>query len=105
MVTEAAHILEVLAPMTATPLPEAAPMRGSGDELDEILSDAMPARDVPEDLYGRLLSLLGPVPVTADDLIRESARPAADVLAALMDLELSGTIRRDTAGSFTLVNA
>ncbi len=105
MVTEAAHILEVLAPMTATPLPEAAPMRGSGDELDEILSDAMPARDVPEDLYGRLLSLLGPVPATVDDLIRESARPAADVLAALMDLELSGTIRRDTAGSFTLVNA
>ncbi len=105
MVTEAAHILEVLAPMTATPLPEATPMRGSGDELEEILSDAMPARDVPEDLYGRLLSLLGPVPATVDDLIRESARPAADVLAALMDLELSGTIRRDTAGSFTLVNA
>ncbi len=105
MVTEAAHILEVLAPMTATPLPEAAPMRGPGNGLDEILSDATPSRDVPEDLYGRLLSLLGPVPATVDDLIRESGHPAADVLAALMDLELSGTIRRDPTGTLTLADA
>ena len=105
MVTEAAHILEVLAPMTATPLPEATPMRGTGDELDEILSDATPSRDVPEDLYGRLLSLLGPVPATVDDLIRESGHSAADVLAALMDLELSGTISRDPTGAFTLANS
>ncbi len=105
MVTEAAHILEVLAPMTATPLPEAAPMRGPGDGMDEILSDATPSRDVPEDLYGRLLSLLGPVPATVDDLIRESGHPAADVLAALMDLELSGTIRRDPTGTLTLADA
>ena len=105
MVTEAAHILEVLAPMTATPLPEATPMRGTGDELNEILSDATPSRDVPEDLYGRLLSLLGPVPATVDDLIRESGHSAADVLAALMDLELSGTISRDPRGAFTLANS
>ncbi len=105
MVTEAAHILEVLAPMTVAPLPEAAPMRGPGDELDEILSDATPSRDVPEDLYGRLLSLLGPVPATTDELIRESGYPVADVLAALMDLELSGTIHRDSTGAITLAKA
>ena len=102
MVTEASHILEVLAPMASAPLPEAAPLRDTGGGLDEILADATPSRDVPEDLYGRLLSLLGPVPAAVDDLIRESGHPAADVLAALMDLELSGTIIRDPAGNFSM---
>ncbi|MFO1090115.1 MAG: DNA-processing protein DprA [Hyphomicrobiales bacterium] len=50
--------------------------------------------EVPDDLYGRLLGLMGHAPVEIDDLIRESGAPANLVVAALLELELAGRIAR-----------
>lgn len=49
-----------------------------------------------------LLTLLGPVPVPEDVLIRETGRPAAAIAAELTDLELSGQIRRHPGGLVSL---
>jgi predicted Rossmann fold nucleotide-binding protein DprA/Smf involved in DNA uptake len=38
--------------------------------------------------------------VSLDDLLAETGRNAADLLAELLDLELSGQVRRDVAGRF-----
>ncbi len=40
----------------------------------------------------RLLDLLGPTPSSVDDLVRDCQLPTAGVLAALLDLELSGRL-------------
>ena len=58
---------------------------------------AMPA-GVVEDLAG----LLSPAPVAEDEVIRLMDRPAAEVLAALMDMELSGRIERHPGGRIAM---
>jgi DNA processing protein len=56
------------------------------------------SRDFPEGSEGRLLGLIGPVPVAEDLLIREMGQPAATVSAALLDLELAGRVQRHPGG-------
>jgi DNA processing protein len=47
-----------------------------------------------EDGRSRLLSLLGPTPVSIDDLVRAMECPAADVRALLFELEVTGRLAR-----------
>jgi len=46
------------------------------------------------DLPDRILGLLGPAPVSVDDIVRETAEPAGLVRGALLELELAGQIER-----------
>jgi len=69
-------------------------------------AQAAPAAAPPaEPLPARLLALLGPAPTPEDALIRDLARPAAEVAAALFDLELDGRVLRHPGGLVSLAPA
>jgi DNA processing protein len=91
LVRSAADIVEALGSAVRAPAPPAAAVPDPADE-----------GHVPEglhaDLHGRLLALMGPVPVAEDLLIRETGAPAAAVAAALLDLELAGEAARHAGG-------
>jgi DNA processing protein len=94
LVTEAADVTAVLQPIMGRPVdlpaeePEALGPPGSDDDAD--------AR-------ARIVSLLGPTPVTIDDLIRLSGSSAAVVRMTLLELELAGRVERSAGGLFALV--
>ena len=48
----------------------------------------------PETARATVLGLLSPTPVPVDDLVRQSALPAAQVASVLLDLELEGALVR-----------
>jgi DNA processing protein len=58
--------------------------------------------DLPA-LHAQILSRLGPSPLAEDQLIRDLAVPAQSVTPALVDLELSGKIRRQAGGLLSLI--
>lgn len=88
LITSAADVLEALGPalsgkLPMLPEPFMAPATGfTGDDA------------LPENLRGRILSLLGPSPASVDDLIRESGASAAAVSTVLLELELAGRLSR-----------
>ena len=58
----------------------------------------------PDDVERRaLIGLLGPVPVTIDELIRQSGLPPATVALILLELELAGRIERHAGGRVSLI--
>ncbi|MFP3670790.1 hypothetical protein SB717_37535, partial [Priestia sp. SIMBA_032] len=75
-----------------------------GDEPDWVWSetrsgeddtaDATPSPDTSGELdpVARLETLLSPVPVSADELARQSGLPVGQVQAALLELQLSGSV-------------
>lgn len=93
LVTEVEDVLAALRPIIA------ADPRGLADD-DEALP---PPADPGDDARERLLHLLGPVPVTVDDLVRAAALPVATVRVVLLELELAGRIDRDAAGRVALL--
>jgi DNA processing protein len=94
LVTEAADIINVLAPIMGRPI---------GGAFEEPHHDeASPAEPHASD-RAKLLSLLGPSPVSLDDLIRLSGVPPAVVRMVLLELELAGRIERLGGGVVTLI--
>jgi len=85
VVTEAADVIDVLAPMLGRPPDLAA------EEPERLAPDGAGADD---DLRRRIASLLGPAPVSIDDLIRLSGASAAVVRMTLLELELAGRLER-----------
>jgi DNA processing protein len=77
-------------------------------DIAEVIGIHVPTRDAPalptapeakpDTPDGRLLGLIGPVPVAEDILIRELGQPAASVSASLLDLELAGLVQRHPGG-------
>lgn len=61
------------------------------------------AADPGDDGRSRILALLGPVPVTIDDVVRASGLSVAAVRVALLELELAGRLQRDAGGSVSLL--
>ena len=53
-------------------------------------------------LHLQILARLGPSPVAEDQLIRDMAAPARMVAPVLVDLELSGKIKRQAGGLLSL---
>jgi DNA processing protein len=51
------------------------------------------------DLSGDIANLLTNAPVAVDELIRQSAAPAAEVHMALLELELAGELVREADGA------
>ncbi|MEO0387742.1 MAG: hypothetical protein AAF281_09465 [Pseudomonadota bacterium] len=52
-----------------------------------------------------LLALLGPSPITEDQLIRQTGLPSAEVLETLTELDLDGHIQRHPGGFVSLAVA
>lgn len=125
---EAAHVIEALQPLRQRELDLSPPrlMReGAGeptaeamwDELDlpEVepapgyarheggfeLEPSSSSRTIPHDPGRRVLDLLGSTPVALDDLVRASGLAAGEVGHVLVELELTGAIRRHPGGTLS----
>jgi DNA processing protein len=92
LVTEAADILAVIEPILGRPTEQ--PM----EEPDF----ALPAEEPQHDERSRIIGLLGPSPVTLDDLIRLSGSSAAVVRVVLLELEIAGRLERHGGGLVSL---
>jgi DNA processing protein len=85
------------------PTPETAP----GYELDEAVSSGALHQPVPMlssgDVRERVIELLGPSPVSVDDLIRAADCSASRVRTILLELELEGKVERQPGDLVALI--
>ena len=94
LVTEAADVLAVLQPIMRQPLSAEEPERAA----------PIPAGGEPDTAVRiRIIDLLGPSPVSIDDLIRLSGSSPAVVRTVLLELELAGRLERIGGGLVALV--
>src|SRR5262245_55181440 len=95
MVTEAEDVLAVLRPIIGRRLepPDSEPRVADGKPLPEPSPDSR----------ARIVSLLGPTPVSPDDLIRLSGASITMVQATLLELELAGRLKRQQGGRVALI--
>jgi DNA processing protein len=92
LVTEAADVLSVLEPILGQPIEQ---------PVEE--PDTIPVMEEPQDdERTRIIGLLGPSPVTLDDLIRLSGSSAAIVRVVLLELEIAGRLERHGGGLVSL---
>ena len=95
MVTEAEDVLAVLRPIIGhRPEPPYAEPR---------IEDGALLPEPPADARARIVALLGPTPVSADDLIRLSGASAAVIHTTLLELELAGRLKRQRGGLAALL--
>jgi DNA processing protein len=92
LVTEASDVIQAVAPIMERPA--MLPLR----EDDEPLEGDPNAGD-----RAQIIGLLGPSPVSIDDLIRMSGAPASIVRTILLELELAGRLERHGGGLVSLV--
>jgi DNA processing protein len=93
LVTEAADVITVLRPIVGGPpqLPAEEPHHPP------------PAATEPAgEARNAIVALLGPTPVSIDDVIRISGTSAAVVRTVLLELELAGRLERSSAGAVSL---
>jgi DNA processing protein len=92
LVTEASDVIQAVAPIMERPA--MLPLR----EDDEPLEGDPNAGD-----RAQIIGLLGPTPVSIDDLIRMSGAPASIVRTILLELELAGRLERHGGGLVSLL--
>jgi DNA processing protein len=90
--TEAADVISVLEPILDRGITPASAQEPSQEQLD--LSDAEPHTDERT----RIVDLLGPTPVSVDDLVRLSRTSPTVVRGVLLELEIAGRLERHGAG-------
>ena len=95
LVTGVADILPVLAPILDRPID--LPIEEPGADDDGLQGGAPDDGD-----RARIVGLLGPAPVSIDDLVRLSGCPPSLVRAVLLELELAGRLERLGAGLVAL---
>ncbi|HEY4191563.1 MAG TPA: DNA-processing protein DprA [Mesorhizobium sp.] len=93
LVTEAADVLEAIAPLTG------APSRTSLEEPPDF-SATPPPGEGDRDL---VIEALGPTPVSPDEIIRHTRLHPAQVFMVLLELDLAGRLERHAGGSVSLV--
>jgi DNA processing protein len=95
-VTEAADVIAAIEPILG---------RGNLPSVQEAFEDLLGAPDAEPDTdeRGRLLALLGPAPVSIDDLVRLSRSSATNVRSVLLELEIAGRLVRHGAGLVSLL--
>ena len=101
IVTEAADVIAALAPILGSRIERLAGERPRADAPARV-ADPGPAGD--GDAQSRVLSLLGPTPVTPDDLARLAGLPASSLHALLLELELAGRLIRHRGGLVSLAD-
>jgi DNA processing protein len=94
LVTETADIVAVLGPILGQPIETPA------QEPD---ADAPPFAEPVGDHRARIVALLGPTPVSIDDLVRLSQSSPAIVRTVLLELEIAGRLERHGSGLVSLV--
>jgi DNA processing protein len=131
LVSEVEHVLDVIGPIIERgPAPDAAPgldrpdLAEQPDFWDEIDLDSLTAetgrfQDLltqpeegclddaapePADDRERIIGLLGPSPVGADELARSAGVGARVVQTVLLELELDGRIERHGSGTVSLIS-
>jgi DNA processing protein len=92
LVTDAADIIDAVAPIMARPL--SLPLREDDDEPF--------APDPEHHDRDQIIALLGPSPVSIDDLIRISGIAPAVMRTVLLELELAGKLERHRGGLVSL---
>jgi DNA processing protein len=92
LVQSAADILEMLRPIDPRML--RSPTSGF---------DGPPACDATDAERHEIIALLGPVPVAADELIRQSGIAPTIVQTVLLELELAGRLERHAGGRISLI--
>src|SRR5262252_7179867 len=95
MVTEAEDVLAVLRPIIGD-----RPAPPLGEPLSE---EGSAAPEASPDARARVIGLLGPTPVTPDDLVRLSGTSTTTVQATLLELELAGRLKRQQGGRVALL--
>ncbi|MCP4621011.1 MAG: DNA-protecting protein DprA [Bradyrhizobium sp.] len=91
LVTEAADVVNAVQPIMARPL--------ALEEAEDEYSEADPAADE----RARIVALLGPAPISLDDVIRLSGASPAIVRTVLLELELAGRLERHGGGMVSLI--
>jgi DNA processing protein len=95
LVTEAADVLDAVAPVSAQPRSPALPLEEPPD-----LSSSPPHGD---DERTRIIEALGPAPVEVDEIIAYTGLNPAQVSMVLLELDLAGRLERHAGGSVSLV--
>lgn len=92
-VTEAADVIEVLAPLLGRP---------PADEVEAPVPFRVSGEPPSDTVRARIVELLGPVPVSLDDLVRLSGSSASDVQIVLLELDMAGRLDRQAGGLVAL---
>ena len=94
LVTEAADVLSVIRPILGQRIEQSVEEPGGG-----------PPRllEPPSDERERIVGLLGPAPVSIDDLVRLSQSSPTVVRTVLLELEIAGRLERHGGGLVSLV--
>ena len=93
LTTEASDVINAVAPIMERPI-----MFGAREPDGEPLDFDAATGD-----RGRIIDLLGPSPISLDDLIRMSGASPAIVRAVLLELELAGRLERHGGGLVSLI--
>ena len=97
LVTEAADVIAVLEPILGRGI-DLLPAQEPTLEISGP-TDAEPA----EDERSRIVGLLGPTPISIDDLVRMSHTSPAIVRAVLLELEIAGRLERHGGALVSLI--
>jgi DNA processing protein len=93
LVTDASDVIDVLQPILGRPID----LPAQEPEAD------VPAGEPDPDDRDRITGLLGPTPVSIDDLVRLSGSSPAIVRMVLLELELAGRLERHGGGFVSLL--
>jgi DNA processing protein len=93
LVTEAADVVSAVEPILGRPIEQ---------PIEEPDHDTI-GGEPQDDERSRIVGLLGPAPVTIDDLVRLSQCPPAIVRTVLLELEIAGRLERHGGGLVSLI--
>jgi DNA processing protein len=96
LITEAADVINAVAPIMERPIELREP------DGDEPLKDSWDF-DPDAGERARIVNLLGPAPISLDDLIRMAGTSPATVRVVLLELELAGRLERHGGGMVSLI--
>jgi DNA processing protein len=91
-------VIAVLRPILGQPLE-----RSVEEPEPTPIAPPPPMAEPGADERGRIVELLGPTPVSIDDLVRLAGRSAAVVRIVLLELEVAGRLQRHGGGLVSLV--
>jgi DNA processing protein len=92
LITEAADVINAVAPIMERPIELREPDSNDPLDFDPDLGER-----------ARIVDLLGPAPVSLDDLVRMAAASPATVRVVLLELELAGRLERHGGGMVSLI--
>ena len=98
LVTEAADVVNVLQPILGQRFEQ--PAQESEDEPEDA---ALPVPEPATTDRARIVGLLGPTPVSIDDLVRLSNSSPAIVRTVLLELDIAGRLERHGGGLVSLM--